>query len=118
MTITEFYYYYAKMNKIRIRPLNLSEYINEASEVKEMIAKILPKKKKNHLLYTYYIISEKYPFLNFDDLATTLQCTKANAIILSKKIKVWINTYDDVKTDIEFITFKLNQYANYKRLQP
>jgi len=112
MILTELYNEYSKTHKIRIRPFSIDWYKSEAAHIKSVVQKIVPNKKKYHLLYTYYFMNERYPFLNHDDMGLALECTKPNVIILSKKIRIWINTYEDVRTDLEFINFKLNQDAH------
>lgn len=116
MTLTDLFNAYYKTHKIRIRPFDIESYKQDAQHIREVVQKILPNKKKSYLLYTYYLMSVKYPYLNFDDMAAALECTKTNVLIMSRKIKIWINTYEDVRTDLEFITFKLNQDATKERL--
>jgi len=90
----------SKNFKVTIRPKSLEEYRNYLYHIKTICInnEIYPEN-----LYAYHFTKEKYPYLTCKDMADIMDLSMSN---YSKKKEKWIfeiNTYDDVKQNIEKI---------------
>lgn len=80
---------YNQLNKdfiVYIRPRRMQMYFDFTKSTSEKVEQYFNGKKKKNSIYIYYFLKERFPFLQREDIANCLNCTRQNIINIEKQI--------------------------------
>lgn len=115
MTTSEMFTALSREYDVRLRPKDISAYVDRTNEVRKLINSLFPCKKKSHVTYTFYAMTKLYPYLHNEDLSVLLGCSWANVTMVKAKLNAWKGLYPDIDADLKAIDEALKETDIYNR---